>query len=1287
MGGIRIAIDRGGTFTDVYAHCPDQEIVLKLLSVDPANYEDAPTEGIRRILEKATGTKIPKGEPIDLSEVESVRMGTTVATNALLERKGDRVAFLVTKGFGDILTIGQQARPNIFDLSVKKLKKLYEVVFEVDERVVPDAAGEVTGATGEKYHVTQAPEKAAVVAELEKIKASGIESLAIAFMHGYSFTEHEETVAKWARELGFEVSVSHELQPQIKLVSRANSATASAYLSPTTRRYITQFGKGFKGGLDEVGRKLLFMQSDGGLTHWNQFSGLKAILSGPAGGVVGFSRTAYDDSQKPPKPVLGFDMGGTSTDVSRYAGTLPHIFETTTAQVTIQSPQLDISTVAAGGGSILFWRNGLFTVGPESASAHPGPACYRKGGPLTVTDANLFLGRLVVSQFPNIFGPNENEPLDSEIVKTKFQELTDEINRDQGSDLTPHNVALGFLQVANETMCRPIRSLTEGKGYITSGHDLCSFGGAGGQHACDVAQSLGISRVVIPKYSSILSAYGMALADVVVDTQQPADAILGDNVLGELKERLAALAKEATATLVSQGFTEGDVQCEKYLNLRYRGSESLMMVAQQGEGDFASFSKQFTELHKQEFGFTLDRDILVADVRVRAVGKTGYDAEHPIQELTQAKTNGVTTPKTTTTQKVYFDESWHDCSVFKIADLQTGDQVAGPALIIDATQTLVVASNGKATVLDNHVIIELDETVKEIDSGDHIDLVELSIFSHRFMSIAEQMGQTLQKTAISTNIKERLDFSCALFDQDGDLVANAPHIPVHLGSMSSAVRYQVEHWKGDLHEGDVLVCNHPAYGGSHLPDITVVTPVFDETGKVAFFCASRGHHSDIGGISAGSMPPFSKELWEEGATIQAFKVVSKGKYDEAGMVRLLFDEPSKFPGCEGSRSLQDSLSDLQAQIAANNKGIRLIEALIEDFGLNVVQKYMKAIQQNAEEAVRKLLIGAREKRETTIFTARDQLDEGTPIVLTITIADDGSAKFDFSGTGPQVYGNLNAPKSVTYSAILYVLRSLIDADIPLNGGCLKPIEIVIPSNTVLAPSADAATVGGNVETSQRVTDVVLKAFEAMGASQGTCNNLTFGISPQMLRDPECTATETFGYYETIAGGAGAGPTWNGQSGVQVHMTNTRSTDPEIFEKRYPAILREFSVRTGSGGAGEFTGGNGVVRDIQFTQPVQCSILSERRSSAPYGMKGGESGKSGVNLWVRKNGTTVTLGGKNTVRMALGERIIIQTPGGGGYGVAKEEKSSKEEAKEPETHSFIPRASGSIHERAAAQGAL
>lgn len=1267
--------------------------MLKLLSVDPSNYEDAPTEGIRRVLEKATGKTIPKGEPIDLSEVESVRMGTTVATNALLERKGDRVAFLVTKGFGDILTIGQQARPNIFDLSVKKLQQLYEHVYEVEERVVPNVSGDVVGATGERYQVTQQPDKAVVVAELEKIKASGIESLAIAFMHGYSYSEHEETVAGWARDLGFEVSVSHELQPQIKLVSRANSATASAYLSPTTRRYITQFGKGFKGGLEEVGRKLLFMQSDGGLTHWNQFSGLKAILSGPAGGVVGFSRTAYDASMPKPKPVLGFDMGGTSTDVSRYAGTLPHIFETTTAQVTIQSPQLDISTVAAGGGSILFWRNGLFTVGPESASAHPGPACYRKGGPLTVTDANLFLGRLVTSQFPNIFGPNENEPLDEEVVKSKFQELTDEINNDQGSDLSPHSVALGFLQVANETMCRPIRSLTEGKGYITSGHDLCSFGGAGGQHACEVAQSLGISRVVIPKYSSILSAYGMALADVVVDTQQPADAILSIKTVDELKVRLASLAKEATATLVSQGFPEGDVECDKFLNLIYKGSESLMMVSEQGKGDYESFKRQFTELHEQEFGFTLDRDILVADIRVRGVGKTGYDAEKPIQELNKVQTQGVTTPTTSveSSQKVFFDESWQDCHVYKISDLATGNEVAGPALIIDATQTLVVASNGRATILDNHVIIELDETVKEVDSGDHIDLVELSIFSHRFMSIAEQMGQTLQKTAISTNIKERLDFSCALFDQDGDLVANAPHIPVHLGSMSSAVRYQVEHWKGDLHQGDVLVCNHPAYGGSHLPDITVVTPVFDASGKVAFFCASRGHHSDIGGISAGSMPPFSKELWEEGATIQAFKVVSKGTYDEAGMIKLLFEEPAKFPGCEGSRSLQDSLSDLQAQIAANNKGIRLIEALIADFGLNVVQKYMKAIQQNAEESVRKLLLEAKQNRGTAVFTAQDQLDEGTPISLTITIADDGSAKFDFTGTGPQVYGNLNAPKSVTYSAILYVLRSLIDADIPLNGGCLKPIEVVIPANSVLSPSADAATVGGNVETSQRVTDVVLKAFQAMGASQGTCNNLTFGISPQMLEQDDCTATETFGYYETIAGGAGAGPTWNGQSGVQVHMTNTRSTDPEIFEKRYPAILREFSVRRGSGGSGEFTGGNGVVRDIQFTQPVQCSILSERRSSAPYGMKGGGSGKPGVNLWIRKNGNTVTLGGKNTVRMSAGERIIIETPGGGGFGVKDEAQSEKSdkgvEKKQSSVHSFIPRASGSIVERASTQGAL
>lgn len=1071
-------------------------------------------------------------------------------------------------------------------------------------------------------------------------------------------------------------------------MSRGNSACADAYLSPITTRYVHNFGKQFKGGLEAVGHKLLFMQSDGGLTSWSTFSGLKAILSGPAGGVVGYAKTSYDEASD--VPILGFDMGGTSTDVSRYNGHLEHIFETTTAEVTIQSPQLDINTVAAGGGSILFWRKGLFAVGPESASAHPGPACYRKGGPLTVTDANLFLGRILPEYFPHIFGPNEDQPLDEDIVKEKFKTLTKQINSDRPNlaPLSSEDVAMGFLTVANETMCRPIRSLTEGKGYITSTHHLSSFGGAGGQHACAVANNLGISRVIVHKYSSILSAYGMSLADVVHEVQRPESAVLSSTSLPGLTERLQELSSEATAALCEQGFEESQIELERYLNLRYKGTETFIMVREPASASDASYAETFVQKHKQEFGFTLERDILVGDIRVRGVGKTlSLASTTPEADYEQFGTTFVAAPGSAISgsKKVYFEtEGWVDAHIYQIDKLTRGQSIKGPAMIIDQTQTIVVDANATASILSNHVILDIHSATRTKLNSTTIDPIQLSVFGHRFMSIAEQMGQTLQKTSISTNIKERLDFSCAIFSPDGGLVANAPHIPVHLGSMSSAVEYQRDMWKGKLKDGDVLMANHPAHGGSHLPDITVITPVFAEgTNDIIFWAASRGHHSDIGGITAGSMPPFSKELWEEGAMIPGCKVVDGGKFDEEEVIELLYTQPGKYPGCSGSRSLSDSISDLKAQIAANNKGITLLRSLIDSFSLEVVQFYMYGIQNNAESAVRELLKGVAKKFPGQALEAMDQIDDGTTIQLKITIEPDtGSAVFDFDGTGSQVYGNLNAPRAISQSAILYVLRSLISENIPLNQGCLKPITIKIPEGSLLSPSKEAATVGGNVETSQRITDVTLKAFKAMGASQGTCNNLTFGYGGELQADG--SKRPGFGYYETIAGGAGAGPNWHGQSGVQVHMTNTRSTDPEILEKRYPCILHEFSLRKGSGGAGAFVGGDGVVRDIEFSVPVQVSILSERRATAPYGMNGGAEGAKGINLWMRKteNGyRAVSLGGKNTAQFSAGDRVIINTPGGGGYGTPGEEVSKPVAAVGGNT--FIPRASGSIAERQSA----
>lgn len=1226
---LTIAIDRGGTFTDVYANNNGTELVFKLLSVDPANYSDAPTEGVRRVLECVSGSPIPKSAKLDLSSVEFIRMGTTVATNALLERAGDRVALVTTAGFKDILQIGQQARPDIFDLKVAKLQLLYDEVVEINERLVPNynTNGPFAVETETEPDLTQVEE------QLKAVKSRGITSLAIALLHSYLNPDHEMRIADLATKLGFEnVSVSSQLQPMMKLVSRANSACCDAYLSPIIQRYLTTIASGFKDGLDTLNKKLFFMQSDGGLTTSSKFCGLKAVLSGPAGGVVGYARTSFDNTA----PVLGFDMGGTSTDVSRFNGSLEHVFETVIAEVTLQAPQLAIDTVAAGGGSILSFRNGLFKVGPESASAHPGPACYRKGGPLTVTDANLLLGRIDIDVFPHIFGKNEDEGLDIEIVKHKFGVLQEQIRQETSQTMSIEQIADGFLKVANETMCRPIRKLTEGRGFNACDHKLACFGGAGGQHAAAIARTLGISEVIIHKYSSLLSAFGIALADVVSDVQKPVTAELPneDSSLESLNTVLLELQNRAVAELADQGlYSREQIKVERYLNCHYKGSDNLVMMKMETESFFET-RLAFIKHHEREFGFSSDRPVLVSDARVRAVYTNKLDTE---SLLPSQKTGFRSSDTEFRVKKVYFDGEWTECRIYDLAALEPGTEVSGPAIVLDNTQTLVVDPKSVAKVCLNHVILAISGDSKPQISTS-VDPVQLSVFGHRFMSIAEQMGYLLQKTAISVNIKERLDFSCAVFDSQGGLVANAPHIPVHLGSMSSQVKCQLEMWENKLEPGDVLVANHPEMGGSHLPDITVITPVF-ENGKIIFWVASRGHHSDIGGISAGSMPPFSHFIWEEGACIKGHKIVSKGKqFDEEGMVKLLFTDPAQYPNCSGSRSLADSLADLKAQIAANNKGIQLIHQLANEYTLPVVQMYMQAIQDNAELAVRRMLLSFAQTKPK--LHAVDYLDDGSPIELSVQIdPKTGSAVFDFEGTGPQVYGNLNSPTSITHSAILYCLRSMISENIPLNQGCLAPLSIRIPPNSLLSPGHGAATVGGNVETSQRVCDVVLKAFEVAAGSQGTCNNFSFGC-------------EEFGYYETIGGGSGAGNGFHGQSGVQVHMTNTRATDAEVLERRYPVLLRQFKLRTGSGGDGEYNGGDGVVREFQFKRSMQVSILSERRSRGPYGLQGGEPGQPGFNYWIPLDMPKRSLGGKNTIAVNCDDRVIIETPGGGAYGKKK-----------------------------------
>ncbi|KAL6987567.1 5-oxoprolinase, variant 2 [Sarracenia purpurea var. burkii] len=1063
---LRFCIDRGGTFTDVYAEIPGQSEgrVMKLLSVDPSNYDDAPVEGIRRILEEFTGEKIPRTSKIPTDKIEWIRMGTTVATNALLERKGERIALCVTKGFRDLLQIGNQARPNIFDLTVSKPSNLYEEVIEVDERVElvmdeeanPDSSFALKGISGEFVRVVKPVNGAALKPLLKGLLEKGISCLAVVLMHSYTYPQHEVSVEKLALSLGFRhVSISSALTPMVRAVPRGLTATVDAYLTPVIKEYLSCFISKFDEGLGKL--NVLFMQSDGGLAPESRFSGHKAVLSGPAGGVVGYSQTLFGLETE--KPLIGFDMGGTSTDVSRYAGSYEEILETQIAGAIIQAPQLDINTVAAGGGSKLKFQFGAFRVGPESVGAHPGPVCYRKGGELAVTDANLVLGYVIPDHFPSIFGPNEDQALDINATREEFEKLAKEINSYRKSqdvsakDMTVEEIAQGFVNVANETMCRPIRQLTEMKGHETRNHALACFGGAGPQHACAIARSLGMKEVLIHRFCGILSAYGMGLADVIEEAQEPYSAVYDLGSLQEASHREASLLKMVKQKLQEQGFKQENITTETYLNMRYEGTDTAIMVRRQiNKGDYAA---EFVKLFQQEYGFKLqNRNILICDIRVRGIGVTNILKPQALEPTSVV-------PKIEGHYKVFFDNGWHNAPLFKLEDLGYGHVIQGPAIIMNGNSTVIVEPSWKAIITKyGNIKIEIElsssssSTVKVAEKV--ADVVQLSIFNHRFMGIAEQMGRTLQRTSISTNIKERLDFSCALFDPNGGLVANAPHVPVHLGAMSSTVRWQCDYWGENLHDGDVLVTNHPCSGGSHLPDITVITPVFDN-GQLVFFVASRGHHAEIGGITPGSMPPFSKFIWEEGAAIKAFKLVEKGIFQEEGIIKLL-----KYPSSEdldhhipGTRRLQDNLSDLRAQVAANQRGIFLIKELIEQYGLDTVQAYMIHVQVNAEAAVREMLksVVNRVSSELTnggesdslTIEEEDYMDDGSTIHLKLSIdRDKGDAVFDFSGTSPEVYGNWNAPEAVTAAAVIYCLRCLVNVDIPLNQGCLAPVIIRIP---------------------------------------------------------------------------------------------------------------------------------------------------------------------------------------------------------------------------------------------------
>uniref|UniRef100_A0A7N8YGA8 5-oxoprolinase, ATP-hydrolysing n=1 Tax=Mastacembelus armatus TaxID=205130 RepID=A0A7N8YGA8_9TELE len=1233
-GKFDFAIDRGGTFTDVFARLPDgRERVLKLLSRDPQNYKDAPTEGIRRVLEEETGQVFPRDQPLDTSLIGWIRMGTTVATNALLEREGERTALLVTKGFKDLLHIGTQARPKLFDLVCNdclslNINKCLHIC-----------------STGESLVVWKELALDHVEKDLRGVLSRGITSLAVLLLHSYTWSNHEKAVGALARRLGFiQVSLSSEVMPMVRAVPRGYTVCADAYLTPKIHQYLKGFTAGFKDDPNPPWRYNSLI-SDGGLTHMEQFCGSRAILSGPAGGVVGYAVTSYSQLEK--KPVIGFDMGGTSTDVSRYAGQYEHVFEATTAGVTLQAPQLDINTVAAGGGSRLFFRSGMFVVGPESAGAHPGPACYRKGGPLTVTDANLALGRLLPSFFPKIFGPSENEPLSLEETMKHFHHLTQEINlflsSNQPQAMSVEEVAMGFIRVANEAMCRPIRALTQAKGHDTSHHVLACFGGAGGQHACAIARALGMKTVFIHKYSGVLSAYGLALADVVEEVQEPCSLQYEQHCYSELDRRVEQLSKRCHDAICARGFTSSQITTEVFLHLRYKGTDCALMVTAAAHpsnsqsclaGDFRG---AFTERYMKEFGFTIpDRPIMVDDIRVRGCGKSGIKSVHK-SKIGHGQTKPIMVYEVT---KCYFEGGYLDTSVYLWEELQCGNSIQGPAIIIDKNSTILVEPCCEACLTAGGDVCMTVSSDPHCTLGTQLNTVQLSIFSHRFMSIAEQMGRVLQRTSISTNIKERLDFSCAVFGPDGGLVSNAPHIPVHLGAMQETVQYQIRSLGDKLKEGDVILSNHPCAGGSHLPDLTVITPVFRKgASSPVFFVASRGHHADIGGITPGSMPPHSTSLQQEGAVFVSFKLVTGGIFQEDAATEALM-APAQYPGCSGTRNLHDNLSDLRAQVAANQRGSQLVGELIDSYGLAVVQAYMGYIQSNADLAVRDMLrdFAHRQQQQTGSLEveSEDFMDDGTPIRLRVQInKEEGSAVFDFTGTGTEVWGNCNAPRAITLSALIYCLRCMVGQDIPLNQGCLTPIKVIIPPGSILQPSQNAAVVGGNVLTSQRVVDVIFRAFEVCAASQ--VRDILLGVF-------------------------------------------LASVTMRLFWRR--VILEQFSLRPGSGGTGKYCGGDGVIRKLLFRNKVVLSVLTERRSTRPYGLQGGEDGAAGLNLLHRADGRVLNLGAKTSVSLQPGDMFCLYTPGGGGYG-REEDAHRRPQTKRRRLHETFPER-GSIFEYRMAQ---
>ncbi len=1187
-------VDRGGTFTDIVARMPNGALKThKLLSENPEVYPDAAVHGIKSLLGQDANTEITPGQ------IAAVKMGTTVATNALLERKGERTILLITKGLRDLLRIGYQNRPDLFALNIQLPELLYEEVIEIDERVAADGT------------IIQALDTTKARTALSQAYGKGFRSVAIALMHGYKYTDHEKRLGDMARQTGFQqISLSHEASPLIKLVSRGDTAVVDAYLSPILRRYIDQVASALNagnGGCDS----LMFMQSNGGLTDAGRFQGKDAILSGPAGGVVGMVRTAADLGFD---RLIGFDMGGTSTDVCHYAGEYERSFETEVAGVRMRAPMMSIHTVAAGGGSILSYRDGRMQVGPESAGANPGPAAYRRGGPLTVTDCNVLLGKLQPDQFPSVFGPNADQPLDINAVREKFATLKADI----GTDKSVEEIAEGFLRIAVENMANAIKQISVQRGYDVTQYTMNCFGGAGGQHACLVADTLGMESIFIHPFAGVLSAFGMGLADVrSIHEHQFAGSI--DDIT-RAQTALGRLINAAQSDVRAQGIADADITTIVSAHIRTDGAHQTLDVP---FGTPKEMTDSFNAAHKTRFGFVPHSAELIIDLlTAEAIGSTGEEVTLP---------DTVHIDETTQTAQMFSDGGWTEVPLVNRASLANGETVTGPAILTEPTGTNIIEDGWQAECAagGNLVLRRIVPLARTEAIGTSVDPVMLEVFNNLYMSIAEQMGATLANTAYSVNIKERLDFSCAIFDQNGDLVANAPHVPVHLGSMSGSVRSILSANAGNIRPGDVFMMNNPFNGGTHLPDVTVITPVFDDAQEnIIYTVASRGHHADIGGTTPGSAPPDSRHIEEEGVLIDNFLLVKEGDLQEQQTRDLL--SSAKYP----CRNVDQNMADLSAQIAANATGARELQKITRQFGLETVHAYMGHVQDNAEESVRRVL----DVLHDCQFTY--PLDSGAQIKVQITVDKaTRSAKIDFTGTSDQDDLNYNAPLSICRAVVLYVFRTLVGSNIPMNEGCMKPLHLTVPQGSMINPDAPAAVISGNTEVSQAIADTLYGALGVIAGSQGTMNNFVYG-------------NDTYQNYETICGGTGAGDGFNGASAVHSHMTNTRMTDPEVLETRFPVRIEEFSIRRGSGGAGAYRGGDGIVRKLRFNEPMTVTTLTSHRQTAPHGTAGGMAGATGENAVVRLDGHVEHMKGNDVAHMNAGDVFVLKSPGGGGYGTVK-----------------------------------